>query len=105
MLNEEEKRFMAWWEDNRNRKNRLLRFLYVGLPLGVVVVVGIFINFAAGWYSRASMAFSQENSSLFLVLLVAALGIVVFFVIFSARHRWDQHEQHYRELRAREDKG
>ena len=104
MLSEDEKRFMAWWEENRNRKNKLLRFLYVGLPLGVVVVIAIFVNFLAGWYSRASMALSQEHNSLFLVLLVAALGIVSFIVIFSAKLRWDQHEQHYKELRAREEK-
>ena len=104
MLNEEDKRFMIWWEENRNRKHKVLRFLYVGLPLGVVVVIAIFVNFLAGWYSRASMALSQEHNSLFLVLLVAALGIVAFIVIFSARHKWEQHEQHYKELRAREEK-
>ena len=93
---------MAWWEENRDKKNRVLRYLYVGMPLAVVIVIAIFVNFLSGWYTRASMALNAEKRSLFLVLLVAALGIVAFIVIFSARHRWDQHEQQYRELKARE---
>jgi hypothetical protein len=38
------------------------------------------------------------------VLLVAILLIVVFVSVFSVRHRWDLHEQRYRELKAREQK-
>ena len=41
MLSEEEKRFMAWWEENRDKKNRVLRYLYVGMPLAVVIVIAI----------------------------------------------------------------
>lgn len=78
--------------------------LYVGLPLSVIIVIAIFVNFFSGWYTRAGMAMRKEQSSLVLVLLVAALLIVAFIVIFSARHRWDQNEQHYRELQAREKK-
>jgi hypothetical protein len=34
---------------------------------------------------------------------VAALAIVVFTAVFSARHRWDMHEQRYRELLAKKE--
>lgn len=102
MLNDEEKRFLAWWEENRDKKNQVLRYLYVGMPMAVVIVIAIFVNFLSGWYARAKMALSAEKSSLFLVLLVAALGIVAFIVIFSAKHRRDQYEQQYRELKARQ---
>ena len=104
MLNDEEKRFLAWWEENRHKKNRILRYLYVGMPMAVLLVIAIFVNFMSGWYARANTTLVAENSSLFLVLLVAALGIVAFIVIFSARHRWELHEQQYRELKAREEK-
>jgi hypothetical protein len=31
------------------------------------------------------------------------LLIVIFIVIFSARHRWDMNEQRYRELQAKRE--
>ena len=39
-----------------------------------------------------------------IVLLVALLLIVGFTAIFYQRHQWDQYEQHYRELLARQEK-
>ena len=38
------------------------------------------------------------------VLLIALLLIVGFTAIFYQRHQWDQYEQHYRELLARQEK-
>ncbi|HYE56439.1 MAG TPA: hypothetical protein VD996_16435 [Chitinophagaceae bacterium] len=35
------------------------------------------------------------------VILLAVLLIVAFVAIFSRRHKWDQHELHYRELLAK----
>jgi len=49
------------------------------------------------------MVMFRENASLIVILLVAALSIVVFIVIFSARHRWDMNEQRYRELLSRKE--
>ena len=45
-----------------------------------------------------------EAKTLIPVLIAGALVIVVFIVIFSARHRWDLNEQRYNELRAKENK-
>lgn len=100
-MTQEETDFIRYWEENRLSKKKVLKQLYVGLPLGVVLISTIFINLLSGWYSRAQMEMARESSSLIVVLLVAALAIVVFIVIFSARHRWDINEQHYRELKAR----
>ena len=98
MLSAEEKAFVEYWEVNRLSKKRVLKQLYAGLPLAMILVVAIFANLFSGWYGRAQMALSRENSSMIIVLLVAALSIVVFVVIFSARHRWEQNELRYREL-------
>ena len=98
MLSAEEKAFVEYWEANRLSKKRVLRQLYAGLPLAMILVAAIFANLFSGWYGRAQMALSRENSSMIIVLLVAALSIVVFVVIFSARHRWEQNELRYREL-------
>lgn len=103
MLNPEEKNFLAYWEQERLQKKKVLRQLYVGMPMGVILVITIFINAFSGWYKRADMELHTEERSLILVLVVAAILIVAFIVIFSARHRWDQQEQRFRELKARKN--
>ncbi|HQV56246.1 MAG: hypothetical protein IPN82_03185 [Chitinophagaceae bacterium] len=104
MLTEGEKEFITYWEENRIQKKKVLRQLYVGLPMAVILIMAIFINFFSGWFKKADMALHREKSSLIIVLIVAALMIVIFIVIFSARHRWDMNEQSYRELISKRDK-
>ena len=103
MLNEEEKNFILYWEQERIRKKKVLKQLYVGLPLATILVITIFVNAFSGWYKRADMDLRTEEKSLIPVLAVAAILIVIFIVIFSARHRWDLQEQRYRELLARKN--
>lgn len=98
MLTKEESDFITYWEENRLPKKKILRQLSVGLPMAVILIVAIFVNFFSGWFKKADMALHREKSSLIIVLIVAALLIVIFIVIFSARHRWDLNEQTYREL-------
>lgn len=102
MLTDEDKGFIEYWEHNRIRKKRIWRQLSVGLPLGVVLAGGILLNVYSGWNPAGS--FLRFNVERLLVLLVAVLLIVIFVVIFSARHRWDMNEQHYKELLAKKDK-
>ena len=103
MLTEEENSFIRYWENNRLRKKKVRNQLSVGLPLAVALVMVIFVNLFSGWYKRADMEMNKEQSSLILVLLVAALLIVAFIVVFSVRHRWEMSEQRYKELLSRRD--
>jgi hypothetical protein len=99
MLTEEEKQFIRYWEANRLKRKKVFRQLALGLPLATVLVVAIFVNFYSGWDKRVDMVRDKsQDASLLLVLGVAALFIIVFIVIFSVRHKWDMHEQRYREL-------
>jgi membrane protein YdbS with pleckstrin-like domain len=103
MLSADEKKFISYWEDNRLRKKKFMRQFSIGLPLGVLLVLLLLVNVLSGWYERADMVF-RSNSSLIIVLLVATTGIVVFITIFSAKHQWDQNEQRYLYLKAKEQK-
>ncbi len=103
MLTEEEKGFIAYWEQYRSRKKRLLWKLATGLPLAFLLTGGIFFAYFSDWYTRAIMQINW-NASGVLVVLVGLILIVVFVVVFSARHRWDMNEQRYRELLARRDR-
>jgi membrane protein YdbS with pleckstrin-like domain len=98
ILTKEEEGFVSYWEQNRERKKKVFRQLSIGLPMAVVLIAAIFINFFSGWFKRADAVLRREQSSLILVLIVAALLIVAFIVIFSVKHKWDLNEQHYREL-------
>lgn len=97
MLTEDENKFVEYWETHRLSKKKLLKQLAIGLPLSTVLVIAIFANFFSGWYKRADMEI-RTQSSLILVLVIAALLIVIFTTVFSAKHKWDMNEQHYREL-------
>ena len=100
MLTQREKDFIRYWEANRLRRKKVVRQFLVGIPIGLLFVIPIVINFSSGWYSRADM---EARSADFnpVVLLIALLLIVGFTAIFYQRHQWDQYEQHYRELLAR----
>lgn len=102
MLTEDERKFINWWEIHRLKRKKLLKQLAIGLPLSVVLVIAIFVNFFSGWYKRADMMLHSQ-SSLVLVLVIAALLIVVFTSVFSAKHQWDMNEQRYREFIAKKD--
>jgi protein-S-isoprenylcysteine O-methyltransferase Ste14 len=102
MLNEQEKGFIDYWEQNRLRKKRLLWQLAAGLPLGALLAGTIFLNYFSGWHKRAEMKL-WANSSGSLVVIIALLLIIIFVVIFSSRHRWEMNEQRYKELVAKKD--
>lgn len=103
MLNEDESRFVEYWTKNRLTQKRFLKQFAIGLPVGVLFAVAIFINFISGWYKRATMVFNAYPSvrSLILVLIIAVLLIVVFVSVFSVKVKWERNEQRYRELLSR----
>ena len=101
MLTSEEVNFIEYWRVQRVRKKRSLKQFTIGLPLGVIIIVALFLNIATGWHKQAT-ATLKSNSSLILVVLIAAVAIVVFMTVFSMRYKWEQHEQRYQELISKE---
>lgn len=103
MLNEEENGFIAYWEANRDRQKTFMRYIQYGLPMGVAIGAGIFVNLFSGWDKRATMV-ANADPSLILILLIALVLIAVFVSIFTVRHRWEINEQRYRELMAKKQR-
>ncbi|MBS1654115.1 MAG: hypothetical protein JSU05_04650 [Bacteroidetes bacterium] len=102
-LTPDEEKFIEYWENNRFKQKKFVKYLQVGLPLGVFIAVALAFDVFSGWYRRAQMALNTEPS-LILVLLVAVVAIAVFISIFTVRYRFDQNEQRYRELLAKKNK-
>lgn len=102
-LTEEEKAFIAYWEAARLGKRRFLRQFTIAFPITVLMAVVMFINIFSGWDKRAEMIIRGDSSSLY-VVAVALVGITVFITVFSSRHKWEQNEQRYLELKEKEKK-
>jgi formate hydrogenlyase subunit 3/multisubunit Na+/H+ antiporter MnhD subunit len=103
MLTQQEKDFINYWEMNRLKRKKVFYQFLVGIPIGLLFVIPIVINFISGWYKRAQMEAGNGEFNP-MVLLIALLLITAFTAIFYQRHRWDQYEQRYRELLSRRDR-
>ena len=101
MLTEEEKKFIDYWEKNRDRQKKTVRQFLLGIPAGLLFVIPILLTFFSGWYKRAGMMINTSDFNPG-VLLVALLLIIGFIAIFSRRLRWEKNEQFYKELKSRE---
>jgi hypothetical protein len=103
MLNEEEEAFIIYWRANREKQKRGFRQFLLGIPLALLFVIPIWLNFFSGWDKRARMVSSTTyfNPG---VLLLALILIVVFIAIFSRKFKWEQYEQRYIELLAKKEK-
>lgn len=103
MLSKEEETFLDFWQQNRLQKKRFLRQFSIGLPVGVVMVVVLFLNVLSGWYKKADMVL-RGNSSVIVVILIGVVGVIFFITFFAGNHKWDQNEQRYQELLAKRKK-
>ncbi len=100
MLTEEEEAFIEYWKNNRVKQKRTFRQFLLGIPVALLFVIPIGINFFSGWHKRAAMisGSSEFNPG---ILLLALLLIIVFIAVFSRKFKWEQYEQRYTELLAR----
>jgi protein-S-isoprenylcysteine O-methyltransferase Ste14 len=103
MLNEREKQFIQYWEANRLQQQRWQTQLMSGIPIGLIFSLPVLAIIFTGklWYQRADMAMNTMMNPY--VLIVAVFVITVFVSIFYKRHQWDQKEQYYKQLKAREE--
>ena len=103
MLTQQEKDYLVYWQKNRDRQKKVFWQFLIGIPAGLLFAIPIFINFASGWFKRASMVANTEDFNP-IVLLIALLLIIAFIAIFSKKHQWDIREQRYKELLAKQAK-
>jgi membrane protein YdbS with pleckstrin-like domain len=101
MLSRKEQDFIAYWEANRTKQKKLFRQWLIGLPVGLLFAVPVLINYITGWHKRAVMVAGASFNPL--ILLIAVMAIITFSAIFYKQHQWDQLEQRYHELKAREE--
>jgi hypothetical protein len=96
MLTKDEEKFLIYWEKNKEREKSFFRQLSLGFPMGVLIGIGILLNFISGWYSRATMVANSQSTPL--VLIFAIIIITVFCSVFYKRHQWEMNDQRFQEL-------
>jgi branched-subunit amino acid permease len=103
MLTPEEKAFVDYWSVERLKKPSLTKKLSSGLPIAAMIVLGVFISLSTGWYKRATMIL-RSHGSIIIPVLLAAIGIVIFMSVFTARHEYDQNEENYQYLLKKQER-
>lgn len=98
MLSEENERFLAYWEANRDRQRTSSKPLLVGLSTGLAMGVGVVLVLETGWFERANMVANSRLSSVVFVMAIMILS--VFMAFFYRKFRWEMLEQRYLELKA-----
>lgn len=100
-MSSEDLAFLEYWEKNRLREKNTFNQLAVGLPLGLVFGLPIMLSFLLrGWYKRMPYISGSQLT----VVIMALLGIAVFYAIFRMKFKWEINEQRYSELLALKDK-
>lgn len=98
MILDEEKKFLVFWQKNREIRKKKSYMLLSGLPYGLLFTLPILINYLMGryWYKRADAVGMSQSSTM--ILIIAVLIISVFTAFFYKQYQWEQNEQRFREL-------
>lgn len=96
MLTPDEKRFMEYWEKNRDRNKKFIRQLATGLPIGLIFSLPILLAVIFDdWYKNMIYI----STSQLIVIMIGVFFIAVFFAVFRNRFKWESNEQLYKELK------
>ena len=96
MLTPDEEKFIKYWGENRDKPQTGFRQYRTGLSIGFVIGIGILINFATGWYSRANMVANSQSTPL--VLITGLVIIAIFCSFFYRQFNREMNDQRYQEL-------
>ena len=106
MLSDKEKQFIMYWEREREKRNSVLGKLLNGLPMAilfslpvVLLLFAVYIFFP-DWYTKIS----NTSSGSFITIIIAVFICIMFFSYFRMHYKWEMNEQHYRELKNKENK-
>lgn len=104
MLNEQEIKFVHYWEQNRERENTFTRKLTGGLPMALIFSMPIVLSvvvvrlFLPEWYTKIS----KTSSGTFITIIFAMIVVALFYSFFRMQYKWEMNEQLYKELKAKE---
>ena len=101
MLTKEEKSFIEYWENNKEKEKKIWRRFLYGSPWGLIFALPILVAVIFHDWYKNMVAISP---SLITLIIIAVIGIAVFYTLFSMQFKWDRNEQIYKELKFRQKK-
>ena len=101
MLTKEEKSFLEYWEKNREKDKKIFRQFMYGSPWGLIFSLPILLAVIFhDWYKNMIYI----SPVLITIIIIAVIGIAVFYTLFSMQFKWDRNEQFYKELKFKQKK-
>lgn len=102
MLTEKELEFLNYWEEKR-KENKLNPFFFIrGLVVGLIIGLLVALSLILGWYKRANMDANTKLNPMVLVFCIVLIGL--FLAIFYNNFKYEECEQHYKELKQKQQK-
>ncbi len=96
MLTKNELLFIEYWERNRDKENKILRQLAMGLPMGLVFALPVLLAVIFhGWYKN--MIYISDAQ--IIIIAITVFFVAIFFSIFRSKFKWEHNEQLYKELK------
>lgn len=100
MITEQEKLFIEYWKNNRDKQKKSFYQLLIGLPLGLVFALPILLSVIfSNWYKQMTFI----SGSQFTVILIGVIAIAVFFSLFRMKFKWEENEKLYKELKYKQE--
>ena len=101
MITENEKEFMNWWEEHRERERNIWHKLVYGSPWGLIFALPVLLAVIFNDWYKNMIAISRGQ---IIIISIAVLAIALFYAFFRMQVKWEQNDQHYEELKLREKK-
>lgn len=101
MLTKEEKDFVAYWESHREREGTFWRKMFLGGPWGLIFALPILLAVLFhDWYKRMV----PISPTMMVLIFIFVIGIAFFYAFFRQQVIWERNEQHYKELKIKEQR-
>ncbi len=106
MLTENEKQFLQYWEQHREREGSFTVKLLKGLPMSLLFSLPILLFivvirlFFPDWYTKVS----ATSAGTFITATFAVIITALFYSFFRMHFKWENNEQVYKSLKLRAEK-
>lgn len=98
-LTEEEKKFISFWEKERDRRKKWPYLLLHNIRMGIIFGAPIALFFMLEAPRHRSLI---THTDLVLIML-CIVSIAVFYALFHGYSKWDASDSHYQILKMREN--
>ena len=101
MITENEKEFMNWWEENREKERKTGHKLLYGSPWGLIFALPVLLAVIFNDWYKNMIPISKTQ---IIIISITVIAIALFYAFFKMQVKWEQNDQHYKELKLREKK-